>query len=137
MTVDIKTLELERDKIRQKLEALDDFRFGSITESFRRCGKKRCVCASKDHPGHGPQYLLTVKQDGKTVTQSLRLGPELDLARTQIENGRRFDEWYRAFVKINEQICRLRPIPKIEDEQELEDLKKKLRARFTRKLRKR
>lgn len=130
---DLETLEVRKVKILKQLESLEDFRFGSIVESYRKCGKKRCVCADKNHQGHGPQYLLTVKKNGKTVTQTLRLGPELESARQQIENSRHFDEWYREFVELNEQICRLRPVPEIEDERELVTLKKKLRAKFARK----
>jgi hypothetical protein len=33
-------------------------------------------------------------------------------------------------IEVNDKICRLRPVPKIEDEQELNSLKKKLRRKF-------
>jgi hypothetical protein len=33
-------------------------------------------------------------------------------------------------VEVNEQICRLRPVPEIKDEEELTALKKKLQRRF-------
>lgn len=133
MINELGVLELKRAKLRQQIDSIGDFRFGSISASFRKCGKKRCVCAQKNHPGHGPQYLCTAKRDGKSVAQYLRLGPELDLAQEQLANGRRFNEWYREYTELNAQICRMRQAPQIEDEQELELLKKKLRAKFARK----
>jgi hypothetical protein len=33
-------------------------------------------------------------------------------------------------VEVNEKICRLRPVPQIKDQRELEALKKKLQKRF-------
>jgi hypothetical protein len=36
----------------------------------------------------------------------------------------------REIVEVNQKICRLRPVEEIEDERELEELKKKLQRRF-------
>jgi hypothetical protein len=38
-------------------------------------------------------------------------------------------------IEINERICRLRPLRQIDDEQELEELKKKLQRKFASKRR--
>jgi hypothetical protein len=67
------------------------------------------------------------------VAQHLRLGPELDQAQNQVENGRHFLLWYQEVVGLNAKICRSRQAPKIENEHELEALKKKLRMKFARK----
>jgi PaaX-like protein C-terminal domain/Family of unknown function (DUF6788) len=40
-----------------------------------------CACAAPGHPGHGPQWNLTRKVDGRTVTKPLKPGWELDKAR--------------------------------------------------------
>jgi hypothetical protein len=63
----------------------------------------------------------------------VRVGPELEQVRRQVETGRRFQAWCQEVVELNEQICRLRPVPKIEDENELEQLKKKLRRKYLKK----
>ena len=133
MSHELETLESKRDQLGQQLKSIGDFRFGTISASYRKCGKKRCSCARQGHLGHGPQYLCTTKQGGKSIAQYLRLGPELDMVQKQIANGGRFYDWYREFVEINEKICRLRPVPQIEDAQELEALKKKLRKKFLKK----
>jgi hypothetical protein len=50
-------LEAERDRLYAQLNRVGDFRRGSVTENWRKCGKPNCVCAQPDHPGHGPRFL--------------------------------------------------------------------------------
>jgi hypothetical protein len=50
-------LELRRKELFRRMENLGDFRRGTISLNYRKCGKKNCACARKDHPRHGPQYL--------------------------------------------------------------------------------
>ena len=133
MTDDLKTYEIKRDGVYERLDSFGDFRGGTISVSFSKCGKKHCICHQKGHPGHGPRYLWSTTRKGKSLAQHLRLGPELDQVRRQVETGQRFQAWCQEVVEMNEQICRLRPVPEIEDEKELERLKKKLRRKFLKK----
>lgn len=131
MEKEIQDLEARRESLYRQIEALGDFRPGTISMNYRRCGKKNCVCHQKrDHPGHGPQYLWNTTRKGKSFAQNLRLGPELDKFQREVETHKQFDRLCREAVEVNERICRLRPVPEIEDPQELDDLKKKLRRRF-------
>ena len=135
-----KTLEQAeeiRKKLYQQMACLADFRPGLISVNFRKCGKKTCACAQPDHGGHGPQYLWNTTQNGKSRAQNLRLGPELDKAGKEVETYKIFQKLCREIVEINEEICGLRPVAKIEDEQELVALKKKLQRRFLRKQKRR
>jgi len=52
-------LETRRAGLYERLAAIGDFRRGSISENYRRCGKPNCACARPDHPGHGPRFLWT------------------------------------------------------------------------------
>ena len=52
-------LEAERDRLYAQLSMVGDFRRGSVTENWRKCGKPNCACAAPDHPGHGPRFLWT------------------------------------------------------------------------------
>lgn len=137
MPKDLKTLEDQREKLYKQFASFGDFRQGTISVTFSKCGKKNCACAQPDHPGHGPRYLWNATRKGKSVAQHLRLGPELEQARQQVDTGHRFQGWCQKVVALNEDICRLRPAPEIGDEQELEALKKKLRKKFAMKRRKR
>lgn len=130
---DLQTVEMRRDGLYQRLASLGDFRPGMISITFSKCGKKNCACHQKGHPGHGPRYLWNTTRKGKSLAQHLHFGPELDQVRRQVEAGRRFQDWCQEVIETNEQICRLRPVPEIKDEKELEDLKKKLHRKFSRK----
>src|SRR2546429_6170361 len=77
MSTALERLERRRNALYQRLQALGDFRPGTISVNFRKCGKKRCACARPTHPGHGPQYLWNTTSGGQSRAQNLRLGPEL------------------------------------------------------------
>lgn len=130
---DVQTYERKRARVYERLESFGDFRGGSISVSFSKCGKKHCICHQTGHPGHGPRYLWSTTRKGKSLAQHVRVGPELEQVRRQVETGRRFQAWCQEVVELNEQICRLRLVPKIEDEKELEQLKKKLRRKYLKK----
>lgn len=109
MLSDLKELEGRRIQLCQKLSNLGDFRRGSIVVSYRRCGKANCACANPEHPGHGPQYLLTTKISGKTQTKVLRPGPEIEKVKEEVAKHHEFQALTRELVDVNERICDLRP----------------------------
>ena len=133
MEPSLESLESRRKELYRKLEALGDFRRGTISVNYRKCGKSNCACAQPDHRGHGPQYLWNASVGGKTKAHNLPLGPELEKAEKEVERYREFHRLCQALVEVNDQICQLRPAPVLEDANELERLKKKLRRHFARK----
>lgn len=135
MTETLEVLEQRRTALYQQMQALGDFRPGTISVNFRKCGKKNCACARPDHTGHGPQYLWNTTSGGSSRAQNLRLGPDLEKAHQELENHEVFLRLCRELVEVNEKICRLRPVREIGDEKELEALKKKLRKQFSRRWR--
>ena len=52
-------LEKQRTRLYAQLAATADFRRGSVTENYRKCGKPNSACAEPGHPGHGPRFLWT------------------------------------------------------------------------------
>ena len=133
----LEALEEQRRLLYRQVAEVGDFRRGIISVNYRKCGKPNCACRQPGHPGHGPQYLWNTTVRGKSRAANLRLGPELEKVQREIENYRRFVELSRQLVEVNEKICQLRPVRQIEDEQELEALKKTLRRRFGKKSKKR
>jgi hypothetical protein len=117
-------LEVRRKKLFRQMEDLGDFRRGTISVNYRKCGKSNCACARKDHPGHGPQYLWNVSVAGKTQARNLPVGPELEKAEREVERYRAFLRLTQELAEVNDRICQLRPARTIEDENELEQLKK-------------
>ena len=129
-------LEKKKKDLYRELGGLGDFRRGNISANFRKCGKSYCACAKTGHPGHGPQYLWNATIGGKSRAQNLRLGPELEKVQQEVENYRRLVHWWDRWIEVNEKISQLRPVRKVEDEQELETLKKTLSRRFGRRSKK-
>ena len=126
-------LESRRTEILHLLEQLGDFRPGMISVNYRKCGKKNCVCARRGHPGHGPQYLWNSTFGGRSVAENLPLGPRLEKTRKEVAGYESFLKLTRELVETNQKICRLRPTEEIQDEKELEELKKKLQRHFWKK----
>src|SRR5512135_1725574 len=77
-------LQAERDRLYAQLSMVGDFRRGSVSENWRKCGKPNCACAQPDHPGHGPRFLWT-RSAGRRKTVG------------------------RQIAEVSEKICEARP----------------------------
>jgi hypothetical protein len=100
----------QRDSILRAILSLGDFRSGSITTTSGRCGKPNCRCHQPNDPGHGPNYRLTRKQHGKTVTETFSSPAELRKAQSEVEAFHRFQSLSRQLLEVNEKICSTRPV---------------------------
>src|SRR5665811_798478 len=96
--------------IRVRSSAASDVYKRQVTGIVRRCGKPTCHCAQPDDPGHGPTLRLTYKAQGKTISEALPTPAAVRKAEREIAEFRKYQELSRAFVKIGEKICRLRPV---------------------------
>jgi len=137
MTKTLSSLERRREALYRALEETGDFRRGTISVTYRKCGKKNCTCARQGHPGHGPQHLWSTTIKGKSYAKNLTLGPELKKYLDEISHYRSFLRLCDELLEVNERICDLRPVPEIKDEQALDDLKKKLQKQFMEKYKQR
>jgi hypothetical protein len=104
------TLEQQRSDILSQILGLGDFRSGSITAIQGRCGKANCHCHQPNQPGHGPNFRLTRKIDGKTVSQSFCSAAELRKAQREVEAFHRFRQLSQKLLEVNEKICRARTV---------------------------
>lgn len=102
-------MERERAGLYEQLAETGDFRRGSISENYRRCGKANCACARPDHPGHGPRRLWTRTGPGRK-SRGRQLGPgEVDKVRAELDTYARFAALTEQIVEVNEAICEARP----------------------------
>ena len=60
-TPNIPALEQRRGSILAALTTLGDMCPGSLVHRFMKCSKPTCRCHHKDHPDHGPYYVLVRK----------------------------------------------------------------------------
>ena len=89
---------------------LGDFRIGSITAISGRCGKPECRCHQPNQPGHGPNFRLTRKVNGKSISETFASPAEMRKAEREVEDFHRFRELSRELLEVNEKICRARPV---------------------------
>lgn len=104
------TLEQQRRAIFEEMVRLPDFRSGSITVTGGRCGKPTCRCHQPNQPGHGPNFRLTRKVGGKTLTETFSTPLELRKAQREVEAYHHFRQLTQQLLEINEKICRARPL---------------------------
>jgi hypothetical protein len=104
------TLEVDRSKLLEEFLRLGDLRPGSITATVRRCGKPSCHCAKPNDPGHDPQFRLTRRVAGKTVTETFPNPAALRKAQQEVAEFHQLQKLNEDLVRINEKICELRPV---------------------------
>jgi hypothetical protein len=103
-------LEAERDRLYAQLAAVGDFRRGSVSENWRKCGKPNCACAAPDHRGHGPRFLWTRSAGArKTVGRQLAAG-EVGKVRAEVARHAQFTAISEQIAQVNEKICEARPV---------------------------
>jgi hypothetical protein len=109
--------EQKTERFRQ-ISARGDFRRGSITTPAGQCGKPTSHCARPNDPGHGPNFRLTRKVQGKTVTETFDSPVLLRKAQREVGTFHRFQELCDELIATNERICALRPLDQILTPQE-------------------
>lgn len=123
-------LEQQRSVVLKQILELGDFRSGSVTAISGRCGKPNCRCHRPNQPGHGPNFRLTRKVNGKTVSETFSSAAELRKAQREVEAFHRFRQLSQELLEVNERICRTRPV-----EDALSPQEKKRPKRFAKKSR--
>ena len=124
-------LEAKRDRLFALLASLGDFRRGSVSENYRKCGKPNCACAAPDHPGHGPRFLWTRSAGGKTAGRQLAAA-EVAKVRREVARHAEFTSAVEQVIEVNEKICEARPVAGTDAPSAPEGGKGALRARSRR-----
>lgn len=118
-------LEKKRAELLKRMGSVGDLRRGSITATSGKCGKPTCHCAKPESAGHGPNFRLTRKLQGKTVTETFASPAALRKAQREVAEFHHFQDLCEQVVEVSEQLCAARPM-----ESSLSPQKKKRRKRF-------
>jgi hypothetical protein len=102
-------LEAERDRLYAQLSMIGDFRRGSVSENYRKCGKPNCACAAPDHLGHGPRFLWT-RSAGRRKTVGRQLAAAEEKVRRELARDAEFAAISEQIAEVNEKICEARPV---------------------------
>ena len=103
-------LEALRDRLYAQLAATGDFRRGSVTQNYRKCGKPNCACAQPRHPGHGPRFLWTRTQGRRKRIGRQLAAAEIEKVRNEIARHGEFSATVEQIVEVSEKICEARPV---------------------------
>jgi len=98
-------LELTRERLKEQIAQIGDMRLGTLSESYRKCGKPTCHCAREGDPKHGPFYLLYRRgKEQKAIGRSIP--PKyIEITQEQVAECHRFRELCQEYMEVNEQIC--------------------------------
>jgi hypothetical protein len=120
----LKELQRRRSEIQVAMNEIGIMRSGSLSIRYQKCGKAKCICKSKGHPGHGPVYSYSIKDEriNKTVIRSYPPGPKLEKLQQEIENYHRYKELNKEYILINNEISKV-----TEMENENKDIAKELK----------
>src|SRR6266576_4177407 len=102
-------LEAERDLLYARLAATGDFRRGSVSENYRKCGKPNCACAQPGHRGHGPRFLWTRTARGRGTVGRQLAAAEVEKVRREVTRHAEFAAISEQIAEVNEKICEARP----------------------------
>src|SRR5450755_1984409 len=102
-------LEAERDRLYAQLAAVGDFRRGSVSENYRKCGKPNCACAAPDHRGHGPRFLWTRSAGARKTVGRQLAAAEVGKVRREVARHAEFTAAVEQIAEVNEKICEARP----------------------------
>ena len=103
-------LEAERDRLHALLAAVGDFRRGSVSENYRKCGKLNCACAAPGHPGHGPRFLWTRSEGRRKRIGRQLAAAEVEKVRREIARHAEFTATVEQIAEVSEKICEARPV---------------------------
>jgi hypothetical protein len=102
-------LEAQRDRLYVQLSRVGDFRRGSVSENWRKCGKPNCACTRPGHPGHGPRFLWT-RSAGRRKTVGRQLAAaEVQKVRAEVARHAEFRAISEQIAEVSERICEARP----------------------------
>jgi len=103
-------LEAERDRLYAQLAGVGDFRRGSVTENWRRCGKPACWCAAPGQQGHGPRMLWTRSAKGRKTVGRQLAAAEVEKVRAEVARHAEFAAISEQIEEVSEKICEARPV---------------------------
>jgi len=76
---------------------------GSIVPLYRKCGKPNCHCAKDESAKHGPYFVWTRKEKGKTVTKALSK-KQMKLCEEYIQNHKKLEKIIVQMRNISSEI---------------------------------
>ena len=94
-------------ELQAKIMSLDYIVVGTLAKIYKQCGKSRCRCSKGKEFWHGPYYIWTRKENGRTITKSLS-AEQTKRCKKALKNMKKLNycirEWKKDSVKSIEKI---------------------------------
>jgi hypothetical protein len=98
-------LKRERERKRELLNQiahLGEMRRGSVVEQYYEVRRGDGMVVK-----HGPYYLYSYKEKGKTISRRLKSAEEAERYRAEIEEFRQFEKLSSELLSVSQRICDL------------------------------
>ena len=99
----IQAVEARRDAVLAEMRSMRSLRRGSVHEQFLKVRHR----GAKEPVVRGPYYLWTYSEGGKTFSQRVAAGPDLERAREDVAQHKRFVALCQEFERLTEQLGHL------------------------------
>jgi hypothetical protein len=99
-------LRRRRRNLVRDLPPLEKVLRGSLTETYKRCGRPNCHCT--DGPGHGPKRYLVISQPGGRPRRDYVPNAVCEQVVHLIDNFHRLREALNEICAINAELLRRR-----------------------------
>ena len=113
----LKEIEQKRDAVLEEMRKIRSMERGSITKQYMKVPHKE----KKEPVKRGPYYMLTRREDNRTVGYRLRTAQELRRARRDVDAHKRFVRLCREYEELT------RRLGELERARESDDVEKKRR----------
>jgi hypothetical protein len=120
----LKEIEEKREVILKQMRQIRSMERGSITEQYMKVPHK----GKKEPVMRGPYYMLTRRENDRTVGYRLKTPQDLERARRDVEAHKRFVQLCRQFEELTQ---RLGELERADDKDEVEKKRRRLRSSRT------
>jgi hypothetical protein len=92
--------------LKRKITSMDVILQGTLLRQYKRCGKRNCRCRKDEKYWHGPYWIWTRKEKGKTITKNVKNREQVEIVKKAFKNMKEIhqilEEWKSFSLKTLE-----------------------------------
>lgn len=77
--------------LKKKISTTDWILKGTLLKQYKQCGKNNCRCHKDKKYWHGPYWIWTRKEKGKTITKTLNQN-QIQMVKKAFKNMKKVDQ---------------------------------------------
>ena len=77
--------------LKNRINSKDWILQGTLLKQYKQCGKNNCRCHQGKQHWHGPDWIWTRKENGKTITKTLRMN-QVKMVQRSLENRKKIKQ---------------------------------------------